>query len=61
MNMVQLSENARHLSRCIIGCGMRFHGNNKEIVTIIGGAQCDSLGHTSSVEPPCGLSPGSVS
>jgi hypothetical protein len=34
MDAVQLSENARHLSRagCIIECGMRFHGNYKDTV-----------------------------
>jgi hypothetical protein len=33
MNMMQLPENARHLSRArrIIECGMRFYGNNKEM------------------------------
>jgi hypothetical protein len=37
-----------HLSRarCIIECGMRFHGNYKDIITII---RCESLGYTSSV------------
>jgi hypothetical protein len=37
MDVVQLSEYACHLSRarCIIECGMRFHGNYKDIITII--------------------------
>jgi hypothetical protein len=52
MDVMRLSEYARQLSRarCIIECGMRFHGNYKDIVTIIRvEAQCESLGYTSSV------------
>lgn len=42
----------------IIECGMRFHGNYKEVVTTIrvSSAVYESLGLTSSVEPTgCGM------
>jgi hypothetical protein len=62
MNVLQPSEGHRRLScaLCVIECGMRLHGNYKEVVTIIrvSSAVYESLGLTSSVKPTgCGMVP----
>ena len=62
MNAMKPSEGDRRLScaLCVIECGMRLHGNYKEVVIIIiirvSSSVYESLGLTSSVEPAgCGM------
>jgi len=59
MNAMKPSEGDRRLScaLCVIECGMRLHGNYKEVIIIcFSSAVYESLGLTSSVEPAgCGM------